>query len=185
MPDPRQTSPRDWSDAIAALPPAAPPSDSWERLNARLPRKPQPRRKRVWLAIAASLLAIAVLPWIYMHAPSGAIPSPPPSAVATTDSTNADTQLQALHTESARLEAVLAQLQDDRMADGQSMALSTDIRAHIAGIDTLLSQPALDDAVQVQLWQHRVDALRQLAGVEGSYRWMAVNGAPSSEAQVY
>lgn len=183
MPDPRQTPPNDWSDAFAGLPPAAPPSGGWERLNARLPRKPQPRRKRVWLAIAASLLAIAVLPWIYMHAPSGAITSP--SAVATTDSTTADTQLQALHIESARLEAVLAQLQDDRMANGQSMTLSTDIRAHIAGIDTLLSQPALDDAVQVQLWQHRVDALRQLAGVEGSYRWMAVNGAPSSEAQVY
>lgn len=183
MPDPRQTPPNDWSDAIAALPPAAPPSDSWERLSARLPRKPQPRRKRVWLAIAASLLAIAALPWIYMHAPSGAIPSP--STVATTNSTTADTQLQALHTESARLEAVLAQLQDHRMADGQSMALSTDIRAHIAGIDTLLSQPALDDTVQVQLWQHRVDALRQLAGVEGSYRWMAVNGTPSSESQVY
>lgn len=183
MPDSRQTPPNDWSDAFAALPSAAPPSGGWERLNARLPRKPQPRRKYVWLAIAASLLAIAVLPWIYMHAPSGTIPSL--SAVATTDSTAADTQLQALHTESARLEAVLAQLQDDRMANGQSMALSTDIRAHIAGIDTLLSQPALDDAVQVQLWQHRVDALRQLAGVEGSYRWMAVNGTPSSESQVY
>lgn len=85
-------------------------------------------------------------------------------------------QLENLYAESARLEAVLAQLQEPRVASATAATLSAELQDHIADIDGALSQPDVPSTSQLDLWQQRVDALRQLTGVETTQRWMAAQG---------
>jgi hypothetical protein len=64
MPDTHHPqSPRlvDWHQAFAALPQAAPPARAWETLSARLDA-PRTRRWPAWLALAAALALVALLP---------------------------------------------------------------------------------------------------------------------------
>lgn len=58
-------TPADWNAAFAALPEATPPNDGWHRLQGRLPvATPAHRPRWPWgMAIAASLLLAALLPW--------------------------------------------------------------------------------------------------------------------------
>ena len=64
MPGPPD-APADWHDAFAALPAETPSPDGWQRLRARLPAAAPARRARwPWgVAMAASLLLAALLPW--------------------------------------------------------------------------------------------------------------------------
>lgn len=64
MPGPPD-APADWHDAFAALPAETPTPDGWQRLRARLPAAAPARRARwPWgVAMAASLLLAALLPW--------------------------------------------------------------------------------------------------------------------------
>ena len=73
-------TPADWNAAFAALPEATPPDHGWRRLQARLPAATPAHRPRwPWgMAIAASLLLAAVLPWRLL-APT----QQPPAASAT------------------------------------------------------------------------------------------------------
>ena len=80
-------------------------------------------------------------------------------------------RLDALYTESARLEAVLAQLPDTTVGNVAMLAVSADLQDQVAHIDLALSQPALQESARVALWQQRVDTLRQLTGVEDTQRW--------------
>ena len=80
-------------------------------------------------------------------------------------------RLDALYTESARLEAVLAQLPDTTVGNVAMLAVSADLQDQVAHIDLALSQPALQESARVALWQQRVDTLRQLTGVEATQRW--------------
>lgn len=84
--------------------------------------------------------------------------------------------LDTLYAESAQLEAVLAQLPEARMANAATEALSAGLHDHVASIDVALSQPALPPDVQADLWQQRVDTLRQLTGVEATQRWQVARG---------
>lgn len=95
--------------------------------------------------------------------------------------------LETLYAESARLEAVLAQLQEPRVASAAAAALSADLQDRIADIDSALSEPGMPSASQLDLWQQRVDALRQLTGMETTQRWMAAQGAATEGpwTQVY
>lgn len=81
LPDARATSglSGDWSAAFAALPLEAPPSDGWQRIAGRLPAT---RRTRwpLWLAAAAALALVAVLPMEWT-APDAVI-VPPPAGLA-------------------------------------------------------------------------------------------------------
>jgi hypothetical protein len=96
-------------------------------------------------------------------------------------------RLENLHAESARLEAVLAQLQEPSAASATAAALSADLQDRIADIDGVLSQSDIPSTSQLDLWQQRVDALRQLTGVETTQRWMAAQGTATEGplAQVY
>jgi hypothetical protein len=96
-------------------------------------------------------------------------------------------QLESLYAESARLEAILAQLQEPRAASAPAAALSAELQDHIADIDGALSQSDMPPTSQLDLWQQRVDALRQLTGVETTQRWMAAQGTATEGplAQVY
>lgn len=95
--------------------------------------------------------------------------------------------LETLYAESAQLEALLAQIRDDRVASGPAMALSAALNERVAGIDVALSQPDLPADTRVGLWRERVAVLQRLTGVESTQRWMAANGyqADGAVAQVY
>lgn len=56
--------PRSWRDAMAALPPEAPDTGGWQRLQARLPAAEPAARQRwpLWLATAAALALAVAMP---------------------------------------------------------------------------------------------------------------------------
>lgn len=83
----------------------------------------------------------------------------------------APARLDALYTESARLEAVLAHLPDSGTGNVAALAVSAELQDQVAHIDLALSQPALPDVARTALWEQRVDTLRQLTGVEATQRW--------------
>ncbi|HEY5780789.1 MAG TPA: hypothetical protein VIT66_02810 [Lysobacter sp.] len=74
MPDtahPNSMPPNDWNTAFAALPMEAPPTDGWSRLSGALDpraaiRLPRHRRSR-WLALAAVLATVALVPMLLMR----------------------------------------------------------------------------------------------------------------------
>lgn len=92
-----------------------------------------------------------------------------------------------LYAESARLEALLSQIRDDRVSSATAMALSAELHDRISGIDAALSQPDLDAGQRLGLWRERVATLQRMTGVESTQRWMAANGyrADGQVAQIY
>ena len=90
-----------------------------------------------------------------------------------------------LYTESARLEAVLAQLPDTTVGNVAMLAVSADLQDQVAHIDLALSQPALQESARVALWQQRVDTLRQLTGVEATQRWQVALNDTSADTAIY
>ena len=70
------------------------------------------------------------------------------------------------------------------MASGTSAALSDELDARVAGIDTALIQPGLSDAQRAGLWSRRVDALQQLVGIEATNRLYAARGQSYDAALV-
>nr|WP_298131068.1 hypothetical protein [uncultured Pseudoxanthomonas sp.] len=96
----------------------------------------------------------------------------------------APARLDALYTESARLEAVLAHLPDSGTGNVAALAVSADLQDQVAHIDLALSQPALPELTRTALWEQRVDTLRQLTGVEATRHWqVALND--SADAAIY
>ena len=94
-------------------------------------------------------------------------------------------RLDALYTESARLEAVLAQLPDTTVGNVAMLAVSADLQDQVAHIDLALSQPALQESARVALWQQRVDTLRQLTGVEATQRWQVALNDDGADTAIY
>lgn len=111
----------------------------------------------------------------------------PTGAVAMTDAsdspdaslamTSPTPRLDALRTESARLEALVAYARDDRMASAAAAVMSASLDDRIRLIDAALMQPDLADDMQASLWDQRVGTLQELAALEGTQRWMAAHGA--------
>ncbi|MBB1060105.1 hypothetical protein [Marilutibacter spongiae] len=97
----------------------------------------------------------------------------PPADARTAPTTHA---FDRLYDESARLEAVVMLARDDGMSSATAAAMTTAIDARIGGIDVSLSEPGLLPDARLQLWQARVDALRDLAGLEFTQRLMAAQG---------
>ncbi len=90
--------------------------------------------------------------------------------------TTTDTALASLQAESAQLEALVALARDDRVASANGAALTGVLDERVARIDATLSQPGLDGATRTGLWRERVAALRELATVETTQRWLAAQG---------
>jgi hypothetical protein len=160
--------PRDWSEAIAALPLEQPASEGWARVAAKLDARRKPRWP-MWLAAAAALVLAMALPWQWHrdHASPATAAQP---LVAGPDA------LEQLYAESAQLEALLAMARDERVSSGTAAALAGDLDRQLASIDTALMQPGLSRAQQVALWQQRVDALRSVVSFEGTRRWLVAQG---------
>ena len=84
--------PSDWSDVFATLPSEAPPASAWPVIAAQLRHKETQARKRTWMALAASLFALMLLPvaWMLREAERDAVAVvASPNAVARTPTTTA------------------------------------------------------------------------------------------------
>ncbi|HEY5972396.1 MAG TPA: hypothetical protein VIT22_10610 [Pseudoxanthomonas sp.] len=95
---------------------------------------------------------------------------------ATASDTSDHLALQSLYAQSAQLEGLLAQMQDERMASGPAAALAGQFETRLALIDASLSQPSLEAEQCADLWRDRVDALQQLVGFESTQRWLTAQG---------
>ena len=94
-------------------------------------------------------------------------------------------RLDALYIESARLEAVLAQLPDSSTGNVAVLTVSADLQDQVSHIDLALSQPALSEATRTALWEERVDTLRQLTGVEATQRWQVALNDTTADSAIY
>ncbi|PPJ41787.1 MULTISPECIES: hypothetical protein [unclassified Pseudoxanthomonas] len=94
-------------------------------------------------------------------------------------------RLDALYTESARLEAVLAQLPDSSTGNVAALTVSADLQDQVSHIDLALSQPALSETTRTALWEERVDTLRQLTGVEATQRWQVALNDTAADSAIY
>ena len=96
-----------------------------------------------------------------------------PSIAALADSAVA---IQSLQAESAQLEALVALARDERVSSASGAALGVELDERIGRIDASLSQPGLADSERAGLWQQRVEAMRELAGIETTQRWLVTRG---------
>ncbi|HZH42719.1 MAG TPA: hypothetical protein VEY50_01355 [Lysobacter sp.] len=107
-------------------------------------------------------------------------PAPDTALVATQTpaaaSVTEDDALYRLQDESNQLEALVALARDDRVTSGPAAVMASQLDGRIALIDVALTDAQLGEAERVQLWQQRVAALRELAGLESTQRWLAANG---------
>ena len=173
MTDPRTPPPATWQEAFSRLPLASPPAQGWDAIAARLPQPSRPRRWPVWTALAASLLLVVALPlrWLAPDAPVGPAPAD-------------DSAVAALQDESARLEALLPLLADDRVASGSAALMSGELELRLSAIDARLRDPALDARAREELWRSRVDTLLALVQFEGERSWLAAQGSRFDTALV-
>lgn len=181
-------APRDWREALSALPLEAPPPGGWDalstRLDARQPAraKARPMRGPRWTRWAAGMAAAAVAftlvaPW--RSAPDqGTAPAPAPMAVTAQD------RLEHLYAESAHLESLLALARDERVSSATAALLSDTLEERLAAIDSALAQPDLSPETQAALWEQRVESLRALTGFESNRRWLVAQGTRYDAALV-
>lgn len=134
-------------------------------------RKPVPRRAMARTTPAPTVSAPA--PQADELAAADGTPAANAVADANVDPLDALPQLQA---ESAQLEALVAFARDGRVASASSAVLASDLDARIGLIDAALSQAGVPQVQRSALWQARIDALRELAGVETTQRWLAARG---------
>jgi hypothetical protein len=133
------------------------------------PRQKSARRAPSQLAISSPV------------APAESDATTPPAtqdSPATTAIARAETdRLLQLQAQSAQLEALVAMARDDSTGSASGTLLTSELDANIAAIDAALSQVEVSAEQRTTLWQQRVEALQQLAGVETTERWLASQGA--------
>ncbi len=188
MHDQDPSAPRDWCEALSALPLETPPPGGWNALSARLDarqparapsRPPGQWRWPRWAAgIAAAVVALTlVAPW---RGALDAAPAPGPDAAMA----DAREPLEQLYAESARLESLLAVARDERVSTATAAVFSDTLGERLAAIDAALAQPGLARDAQAALWEQRVEALRALTGFESNRRWLVAQGTRYDAALV-
>ena len=108
--------------------------------------------------------------------PAIASVGPIPSTTADPIATQAGAELDTLRQESARLEALVAFARDERMASAPAAVRASALDERLQLIDAALSQPEVSGELRTSLWSQRVDALQDLASLEGTRRLMAAHG---------
>ena len=161
--------------ALAQLPLEAPTRDAWPLIEARLRSR---RRLPRWpLALAASLLlGLLALP---RFATSPAAPALTEAAPETAQ----DAQLDALMSESARLERLVFAADDGGSGSASATALSLAYEDQLHSLDAELAANR-DPARRLPLWQQRVELLRGVAAVETSRHYLASQGGSFDVALV-
>ena len=160
------------AEAFGRLPLETPERSAWpllaERIAAAQPARPRPRWP-IALAMAASLAVAALMP--RLMSPPTVEPLPDPVAA-----TAAPVSLESLMIESAQLENYLSAVANDDMASASTAALGLEFEDRLRQLDVALSTPTLEPATRLQLWQQRVNLLRDYAGVQGTSQWLATDG---------
>jgi GAF domain-containing protein len=164
------------ASALRSLPLETPERSAWPALAARLAerdRRNHTRRQWRWpyAAAAAALLALALLPRGYVSTSDTT-----PAAVSGANVASAKAQLPALMSESARLERLLAAADDDGASSGSTAALGLQMEDALQHLDASLNSAQLTSAQQLDLWQQRVNLLRQIASLETSRHYYAAEG---------
>jgi hypothetical protein len=148
----------------------APERSAWPALAARLQsRQRAPRRWPV--ALAASLLALALLPrgWIGLQTPAADTPA--------ADATAQRLQLAELMAESARLQRLVDAARDEGVSSGTAAAVGLSLEDSLRELDGQLAATGSGDAArQLALWQQRVDVMRDVAALETSRHYLASQG---------
>jgi hypothetical protein len=155
--------------ALASLPQQAPERSAWPAMSARLARKRAPHRR--WpLALAASLLALALLP-------RGGDPGHSEVVASSTAARQAaeKQQLAALMSESARLERLIDATNDQGASSGTAAAVSLSLEDQLSALDSSL-EANRNPAQTLPLWQRRVELMRSIAAIEASRRYLASEG---------
>lgn len=156
-------------NAMQALPLETPARNAWPLLVKQLPAPTPPRWP--W-AIAASVL-LAVL--LVARFDNTSAPTPTAIAAAPND------PLPPLLAESAQLEALLAAAANSAGTSAPMVMLSADLEDRLQGIDGQLASTDLSDKQRLPLWQQRVEALRELAGLQSTQQWLAARGEQAYE----
>lgn len=160
------------TEALRALPLETPSRSAWPALADELARRRRRAPRWPW-ALAAGLALALALP-LALRAPQA--PAPAGSDLAGIDAAATDAWLAPLLAESARLEALLQLGPGDASSTAGVAVIAASLQDRIALIDRALADPGLDANDQFPLWQARVSALRQLAGIEGTRQWLAARG---------
>ena len=185
---PTGREPVDIADALQRAPLEAPPRSAWPELQAELARREHrhqlknTRRRRHWMAMAATLLLAAAIPAFWLvQMPTGN----PADPLSTTDAlptqpqpvASADlNELALLRRESAELESWLAAARDDTVISATGDGLREALTGRVQYVDALISDPQISPDTQLPLWRERVLLLRRLATIESSEQLLAVNG---------
>jgi hypothetical protein len=159
-------------DALAALPMPAPERSAWPAMAARLHARPRMPSRRWPVALAASLLALALLPRGWMG-----LESPATDATTAAAASAQRQQLAALMAESARLERLVDASRDGGSTSAAATAVSLSLEDRLRGVDAqLASTGATDAAQQLSLWEQRVGLMRDVAAIEASRHYLASQG---------
>lgn len=156
--------------ALRALPLETPPRSAWPAVAPAV--RSEARRPARWpyaLATAAAL-ALAVLLPVPGDAPMDA-PADGALAGETID-------LPALMQESARLERLIAAVNDDPLQPADALVLGLAFEDELAGIDAALAAAPRGSRDANELWQQRVDVLSRYAALQSSRRLLASAGQP-------
>ena len=182
MPDVGHTPPPERALPIAeaprALPLEAPPRSAWPGIAAAAkldqPRRPVVTRWPYAFATAAALALALLLPV------PGDVPGGETDAIATdaAGDTTTPVDLPALMQESARLERLIAAVNDDPLQPADALVLGLAFEDELAGIDDALATAPRGSRDAQELWQQRIDTLSRYAELQSSRRLLASAGQP-------
>lgn len=167
------------AEALRALPLEAPPRSAWPAITATAhldqPRRPVVTRWPYAFATAAALALALLLP-VPGEGPAGGNAAESVASGTASESPLAPVDLPALMQESARLERLIAAVNDDPLQPADALVLSLGFEDELAGIDAELAaaRPGSRDALD--LWQRRVDVLSRYADLQSSRRLLASAG---------
>ena len=147
---------------LRALPTLRPARDRWPVVAQRLAAE---RRRRLVQRAAMAITAVAALLLL-------AISVRPAGPAADVEALAAEAQIADLMERSRALEAAIgAARPDQRVVDGRTIGVATDLEARIADLDRMLEVQELDappgrgETQRVQLWRERVGLLNALVDV--------------------
>lgn len=185
MPDVGHPSPLDRAvpiaDALRALPLESPPRSAWPGIAAAAkldqPRRPVVTRWPYAFATAAALALALLLPVPGDRTGGDSAVETVATGAAGTDTTT-PVDLPALMQESARLERLIAAVNDDPLQPADALVLGLAFEDELADIDAALATAPRGSRDAQDLWQQRIDILSRYAELQSSRRLLASAGQP-------
>jgi hypothetical protein len=151
--------------ALASMPLEVPDTSAWPALAKRF--GPEKHRPRWPLALAASLLALLLLP--------RGLPTPANESTAAGAAADQRVELAELMSESSSLERLIAVASDDGASSATAAAFSLELGDRLHALDSEL-EATRDPDRQLELWRQRLQLLRSVAAVETTRHYLAAEG---------